>query len=479
MISGKDTAGLTRPSHILLARGRVRVILTLGNLARRAVAVRTSGEIFRDIRRDVFDSSQGALGKRLGLTRETVGRLEGHKQGHRVLTTHLEWLRALKPPGEKSALFQALLQELAAAIDAEKGAERSAAGSLPSSSTSAADEAEQAEHAEWQQHLEEVRSAVQQVKDTAVQVEQWHLLEEARRTEEAQRAEQARLAEERRHADETKRMEEATRRMEEVAGEIAQFHRLEEARREAQEERRQKEEAQRAAALATVTASTGEAKAAAETARQATEQAQSLWRALEQQRAEEVAQRKAAQQEAEEKAQEAEQLQRRLRRESFAVLATCVVMMLVTGATVWKGGRAPEDRPPEPSHASEAANVPAPEKQEPEKPKEVSEESAQPEEEASTTGLDGGTVVVKTVLKAKPIPNGPVQTGHRHGTCPSGAEKFNDYCYNRVRLSLEQVQGGACTDPGLYEPEEGWCVAHLAAYRPVLAPRPRNSVESP
>jgi len=77
-------------------------------------------------------------------------------------------------------------------------------------------------------------------------------------------------------------------------------------------------------------------------------------------------------------------------------------------------------------------------------------------------------------IRASPMPENGVP-GQRRAPCPGSVDVFDGNCWAKVTLSPEQVQDGVCDDPKLYEPSEGWCAAHHAAYRPYLARRPRNA----
>jgi len=99
--------------------------------------------------------------------------------------------------------------------------------------------------------------------------------------------------------------------------------------------------------------------------------------------------------------------------------------------------------------------------------------------EGVRSGAAGGaaSVAASLIHRASPMPAGGVP-GQRRAPCPEGAEAIkNEWCWNRWTLTPEQVRGGACDDPQFYEPSEGWCVAHRAAYRPVYAPVRRKNAE--
>jgi len=89
---------------------------------------------------------------------------------------------------------------------------------------------------------------------------------------------------------------------------------------------------------------------------------------------------------------------------------------------------------------------------------------------------EGGSAAANLIRRASPLPKDGVP-GQRHAPCPEGAEVMNDLCWNRWALTPDQVRGGACDNPQVYEPSEGWCVAHRAAYLPVLAPLRRKNAE--
>jgi len=89
---------------------------------------------------------------------------------------------------------------------------------------------------------------------------------------------------------------------------------------------------------------------------------------------------------------------------------------------------------------------------------------------------EGASVAANLIRKASPMPTGGVP-GQRRAPCPASADVINDLCWARWTLTPEQVRDGFCDNPHVYEPSEGWCVAHRAAYMPIYAPVRRKNAE--
>jgi len=185
------------------------------------LSVRSSSDVFRAIRTEVFGDTQMRFGKRLGLTRETILRLEGLKEGHHVSFKHLYWLRKLPAPAGKTEQLQGLLAELETAIGREL---RANAADQPANPSAISEDLEAA-----QAHLTGLSE------------------DAARRAEAAaQRAEQLQREENARRDEDARQREEVLRRAEAVVLRTEQLQREEEARR-AEEALRSAREAEEAA----------------------------------------------------------------------------------------------------------------------------------------------------------------------------------------------------------------------------------------
>ncbi|HLL84270.1 MAG TPA: hypothetical protein VK420_16525 [Longimicrobium sp.] len=196
------------------------------------MAVRSSNNILHAIRTEVFGENQTRFGKRLGLTKETILRLEGAKAGHRVSPKHLRWLKALRAPSGKAELMQALLGELEASIQEELRAEASSGEDAASAMPPTAQEgtgsellrfADRSEDAA--RRAEEAAQRVEQLqREVEVRVEEAREQVEALRRVEAmaQRTEQLRAEDEARRMEEARRAAQAAREAEAATGRAEQ-----------------------------------------------------------------------------------------------------------------------------------------------------------------------------------------------------------------------------------------------------------------
>ena len=417
--------------------------------------MRKASDILKAIREEVFVHSQGGFAETLGYSRkETICRLESGKPEHRLSFIHLEKLRGLKPPPHKADAFQALLQEF------EEALRREAAG--PSVAERAPGATPQGV-APGEGRSVEGHPAVA-LRETA----------EARQAEEALRAEQLRQADEARRAEEALRREEAPRHLEALTQRTEQVFqaamewwaqqvpRFEDALRQAQamvsgaEQRlvawwaeevkqfRTRADAEAQQHAGEVAARAKEATDAARLARESAERAEQTGRALMQ------------------------------RVQQWVLVGISASMLAVAGGVVWgvllRSGaeRSTASLPgkPEPGSRELARQEQAGSTDQPEQP--------EAPEEGWSRGQNGGSASVRPIIRASPLPKGGVP-GQRHAPCPEFADVFDGRCWTKVTLTSEQVRGGVCDDPKFYEPSEGWCVAHHAAYRPLFAPRPRNA----
>ena len=217
--------------------------------------MRSSSTIFRVIRNEVFRQSQTKFGKRFGLTKGTILRLEGRKAGHHVTLKHLRWLRDIKAPSGKAEGLQALLDELEASIREEMRAEGFFEGLASEDGTIV----HQAGKDQQIALVERSEAAARRSEDAA----QLCLAQEARRAEESRRVEEAAeraemvahraerlcLEDVARRAEETRQREDAARQAEQAAQRAEQQLEQEKARRT--EDARQREEAVRRADEAT------------------------------------------------------------------------------------------------------------------------------------------------------------------------------------------------------------------------------------
>jgi transcriptional regulator with XRE-family HTH domain len=374
---------------------------------------------------EVFGDTQTRFGKRLGLTRETISRLERHAEGHQLSPRHLRWLRELRAPPGKAELLQALLAEMEGAIQQEQGMGEPFGGER----TEAARGAPGAEQVQLAGQLEEM----------------------ARRAEAAiQRVEQFLAEQEGLHAEDARRREESVRRAEAAAQRAEQFHREWAARCE-EEARRMEEAVQRA-----------------ETAVRRVEQ---LGAEEEARRAAWVARRG----EEEDQARVTAPRRERVRWRLAASVAVLGVLGVLGGIWFLVGGKA--SAPPlEVARSKEQENAAV-------GPSDVApdllpEEEPLPQEEMTKGGLDAGTELAQLMASAIPMPKTalPKQLG---APCPELAEEFNGYCWGRVSLTPAQVKAGWCDKLGLYEPSEGWCRAHRAGFRPFLGARSNDNVVDP
>jgi len=86
---------------------------------------------------------------------------------------------------------------------------------------------------------------------------------------------------------------------------------------------------------------------------------------------------------------------------------------------------------------------------------------------ANSSQVHGGTVMAQFLMQATLMPTSPLPF-QRPRPCPDAVEEVNGLCWLKVSWTSAQVKTGACEDSAFYEPEKGWCQAHLASYRPYL-----------
>ena len=450
-------------------------------------AVRPSSTVFRAIRLEVFSQTQESFGKKFQMKGETVCRMENQTRGYRVSKRHLRVLRELRAPRDKAELFQSLLAELEAALRTEAGEEvpELVPGALPEPrEPSASPEGNGVGNAAalptaqahpTEEAARQAQEAAHQAQESAVLAQQLGARLEVRHAEEAERAEQHRRDDEGRRAEEARKRDEAVhqqealiRRAEQVFQAATewwaqQVPRVEDALHQVQamvsgaeqrwvawwaEELKQfraradAEAQQRAGEVAT---RAQEATDAARLARESAERAEQTGRAL---------------------------LQRVQRWVLVGMGAS--VLALAAGGLAWVGLL----------HSGiERSTTPLPGKPEPGSRElarqgndgsTVQPEQSEEPEDGKSQGQDGGSATVNPGIRASPMPKNGVP-GQRRAPCPGSVDVFDGNCWGKVTLSPEQVQDGMCDDPKLYEPSEGWCAAHHAAYRPYLARRPRNA----
>jgi len=414
------------------------------------VTARSSSDVFREIRTEVFRDTQTRFGKRLGLTRETVLRLERRKEGHRVSFKHLHWLRDVRGvPAEQAERMQALLTELETAIAEELRAE----AAMPREDAEAGDPRAELVVAEQTFLSTQSEEAARRAEAAAQRAERLRLEEQARREEDVRRAEEAAgRAEQLRREEEARREEERREREETVRRSEAAVERMEQLRRE---EAAQREEADR---------KREEAVRRAEAAVQRAEQL----RGEEEARREEAVRRAASEAEdaAEREKQARAAARRRARGLTFANLAASLVFGALAGWFVSELSRAPQDvRAGEQAvRNSDVAGVDA-----------GSHWEQVPPQRVSSGGLDAGTEFAEMLSTALPIPKGGI-SGQVAAPCPEGIEEINGYCWVLTPLTSTQVKLGLCDHDGdLYEPSAGWCRAHSAAYRPYRGKKRKNN----
>jgi hypothetical protein len=401
--------------------------------------VRSSSDIFKAVRTEVFGETQETFGRRLLLTKETISRLEGRKAGHYVSVRHLRLLRGLRAPRDQAAKLEALLVELDAALQREMAAggpgpaqEAFPVGvEAPGQGAEAASTGGVGKPGLGAESASDAERAATRAESVAERIEQLYAAEEARRAdearkreEEAEQAKRLRFAEETRRAEAARKQEELVRCVVEAAERFEQIRAGDEARRA--EEARKKE---------------SEARAAEEEARR-------------------VEQRRVSE-----------------RRQTRRLLLAMLAMSTALGAL---GGVATRtfETPPAQVDRMRAEQAPS---QETRTPEVAPSERGLPEEdldaeESLSAGMDAGTAMTELLMQAIPMSRGPVP-GQMAAPCPDEAEEFNGYCWGKVALTSRQVKAGFCDTAGLYEPSEGWCRAHRAGYRPLRSARRRNTIE--
>lgn len=501
--------------------------------------MRSSSIIFRAIRMELFRLSQAKFGKKLGLSKVTIGRLERRKHGHHVSAKHWRLLRDLPAPPGEAERKEAMLDELAKAIEEESKPE----GYLEAEQRRQAEEekraadlqkaAEAAQRAELAvRELERLEAALQR---TAAEIEQrlegFRQAEELRRQQDAdtrevtlrrveelaqraegsaQRADQLRLAAESIRAQADQHQEELVLRALEAIerAEKLRFE-MEAARAQASEQfqefvLRAEETARRAEQLALgwearrvemgeTVRRVEEAAARAEQLR-ADDEARLAQAARRQEegrqrvegaaaRAEDAATRAEQTQaaladEAQNREQAAKDVERRRALEHRRVkrlLVTTVIASVVLSVG-GVGAIVMLWLPPQAELVRMAQGTNfGPGAHEP-LPAERESAGEEGEDEALSAGLDGGTQLTKLVNQALPMPKGALH-GQLTAPCPDDVDEINGLCWGKVTLTPTQVKRGACDSLRLYEPSEGWCRANHAGYRPWFGSRKNNSVE--
>ena len=432
--------------------------------------MRSSSEILKAIRKDVFEETQKTFGKRLPLAKETISRLESGSDEHQVTRRHLRLLRGLRAPKNKAEQLQSLLSELEAALWREMtGTDPVEPGAqdgppldplLDPSPSSNGPEAEEraraaeldaAERAETLRREAEARHAelVRRGEEFARRAEA-----AAERGEQALRQQEVWCAEEARRREETvQRIEAAAERVEEEARRREEaVQRIAAAAERAEDEARKREEAvQRIAAAA--------------------ERAEQLRREDEARREEEAERMARA-------ALEAERVRDAARRRGLVAIAASAALGLLVGG-VSQMGKAVSRHPPDDADVAragdeESVNPGVP----PGGTEPAFEKEPTPEEEFTSAGLDAGTALVRMLRAAIPMPKTGFP-GQLAAPCPEHTEELNGYCWRRFALSPQQVKDGFCEELSLYEPSSGWCRKNHAGYRPYLGARRNNNVVDP
>jgi len=404
---------------------------------RGGTAVRPSSQIVRAIRKEVFDFTQKAFGAKLQLQEETISRMENRIGGYRVLPKHLEVIRQLRAPSEKAKQFQALLAELETALRAEEAEadtkaeadKREAAPPAPGGAGGAPLRAEPTPSPEQGDGSTarppgEVAPGPEQIFEAA---KAWWEQQAARFDETVRQAQT--------------KLQEMDRQLRDWwAEEQKQFQ----ARRDADAE----------AARARNERFQEELSALAHRTREATRSAQ----------------------ESAERAERARLVQEQ-RMQRWALVTTMAAVLGLAGAGVaWLENLRPRDErvTSTVTRQQEAAH---PEKAEQEDGGSIPETERQPtSENALSSAADGGTAAAKVITQATRMPKGGVP-GQRRAPCPQGIDEFESYCWSKWSLTSGQVEAGVCDDPQVYEPSEGWCAEHRAAYRPFYERRPRRNTE--
>lgn len=501
--------------------------------------MRSSSIIFRAIRMELFRLSQAKFGKKLGLSKVTIGRLERRKHGHHVSAKHWRLLRDLPAPPGEAERKEAMLDELAKAIEEESKPE----GYLEAEQRRQAEEAKRAEDLQKAaeaalraelaiREMGQVEAALQRTAaEIERRVEEFRQAEEIRRQQNAdtreatlrraeelaqraegsaQRADQLRLAAESIRAQADQHQEELVLRALEAIerAEKLRFE-MEATRAQASEQfqellLRAEETARRAEQLALGWESRrvemGETVRRAEEAAARAEQLREddeVRLAQAARRQEEGSQRvEGAVARAEDAATRAEQTRAALadevqNREQVAndaehhralerrrvkwLLVTTVIASVVLSV----GGVGAIVMLWLLPHAELIQMTRAtnfgPGAHEP-LPAERESASEEGEDETLSAGLDGGTQWVKLVNQALPMPKGALH-GQMVAPCPEVAEEMNGYCWKRIPLTPADVRAGACDSLRLYEPSEGWCRANHAGYKPWYGTKRSNSVE--
>jgi len=411
--------------------------------------VRSSAEILRAIRKEVFEYTQKQFGAKLQLKGETISRMENPMGGYRILEKHLRDLREMRAPGDKAALMKTLLAELETALRTEltvpRGTRRAPAPV----------EAPTVQAQEAQAPVKEEAPPNEAVR----RMEALHHAEEARRAEEALRREQAAQ-----HLEGLKRStEEAVEAMK--TWWTQQSSKIDEVMRQRAEqlldgtkvwwaeERKQLE--------ARAQADARDARAQAE--QQSREVGGLVGKAVEAAR---------AAGESAERAEHATAAALKWRRwTAWGAVAAAFVLGPFSTAVLWHSGlirTRQEDgallsqRDARPKEAEDSGPM----------------ERSAPEEGADTTALDGGTALAQAALQALPIPVGGVP-GQRAAPCSADDEEISGFCWVKHQLTAAQVKAGRCETLHLYELSPGWCRAHRAGYLPVYTGRKDNNAVEP
>jgi len=413
--------------------------------------VRPSGEILRAIRKEVFEFTQKQFGAKLQLKEETISRMENRIGGYAIHVKHLRWLREMRAPQDKLALYRTLLDELEAALRTENAAPPVRAPAPAPVDTPAVPVEVKAAPVE-DANRSDTREASRG--DELRQMKEIQQAEESRRAEEALRREEA-----------AKQLSAVVRSTEQLVAAVKdwwaqQTSDIEQVLRQhkdqwMQDARAWWAEEQRRAAEQARSRADEQSHAAGTWVKQAAEAARTS-----QEHAEQARQANAA-------------ALKRMRWTFGAVAAAVVLGPLSTAILQHAETRRPLPQQGAPVHEQDNTG-----------PQSASAENSQqaqqevPAEEADTTALDGGTALAQAALSALPLPSNGVP-GQRAAPCPAGIEEMSGYCWGKHVLTEAEVKAGHCEILRLYEPSPGWCRTHRAGYLPVFAARKDNNAVDP